>query len=131
MAKKEMGAKAPQMSLLDIIESRGYEVSEQFEKLWSSPETLAEGIEPSQLEIRVSDKYEDSVYAILREGRKSKIIPFAQDELDPSDLETNDNGVVIGGLDDLTFTLAEVTALSDREDLGISKGDTRLKLYVE
>ena len=131
MAKKKMGAKAPQMSLLDIIESRGYEVSEQFEKLWSAPETLAEGIEPSQLEIRVSDKYEDSVYAILREGRKSKIIPFAQDELDPSDLETNDNGVVIGGLDDLTFTLAEVTALSDREDLGISKGDTRLKLYVE
>ena len=131
MAKEKTGAKAPKMSLLGIIESRGYEVSEQFEKLWSSPETLAEGIEPSQLEIRVSDKYEDSVYAILREGRKSKIIPFAQDELDPSDLETNDNGVVIGGLDDLTFTLAEVTALSDREDLGISKGDTRLKLYVE
>ena len=131
MAKKEIGAKAPKMSLLGIIESRGYEVSEQFEKLWSSPETLAEGIEPSQLEIRVSDKYEDSVYAILREGRKSKIIPFAQDELDPSDLETNDNGVVIGGLDDLTFTLAEVTALSDREDLGIFKKNTKLKLYVE
>ena len=131
MAKKEIGAKAPQMSLLDIIESRGYEVSEQFEKLWSAPETLAEGIEPSTIEIRVSDKYKDSVYAILRDGRKSKIVPFAQDELDPKGLETDDDGIVTGGLDGMTFTLAEVTALSDREDLGISEGDTRLKLYVE
>lgn len=131
MAKKEMGAKAPQLSLIGLIESRGYEVSEQFEKLWSAPETLAEGIEPSTIEIRVSDKYKDSVYAILREGRKSKIVPFAQDELDPKGLETDDDGIVTGGLDGMTFTLAEVTALSDREDLGISEGDTRLKLYVE
>ena len=131
MAKKEIGAKAPQMSLLGIIKSRGYEVSEQWEKLWSAPEVLAEGIEPSTIEIRVSDKYEDSVYAILREGKNSVIVPFAQDELEISNLETDDNGVVTGGLDGLTFTLAEVTALSDREDLKISKGDKRLKLYVE
>ena len=131
MAKKETGAKAPKLSLLGLIESKWYSVSEQWEKLWSAPETLAEGIEPSTIEIRVSDKYEDSVYAILREGKKSKLVPFAQGELDPKDLETDDNGVVTGGLDDMTFTLAEVTALSDREDLGISEGDTRLKLYVE
>ena len=131
MAKNSNGAKAPQMSLLGIIKSRGYEVSVQWEKLWSAPETLAEGIEPSTIEIRVSDKYEDSVYAILRNGKESVIVAFAQDELDPSDLETDDNGVVTGGLDGMTFTLAEVTALSDREDLNISKGDRRLKLYVE
>ena len=131
MAKKEIGAKAPQMSLLGIIKSKGYTVSEQWEKLWSEPELLAEGIEPSQIEIRVSDKYEDSVYAIIREGKKSKLVPFAQDELDPKDLETDDNSVVVGGLEGLTFSLAEVTALSDREDLGISKGDRHLKLYVE
>ena len=124
-------AKTSKLSLLGLIESKGYSVSEQWEKLWSAPETLAEGIEPSTIEIRVSDKYEDSVYAILREGKKSKLVPFAQGELDPSDLETDDNGVVTGGLDDMTFTLAEVTALSDREDLGISKGDRHLKLYVE
>ena len=124
-------AKTSKLSLLGLIESKGYSVSEQWEKLWSAPETLAEGIEPSTIEIRVSDKYEDSVYAILREGKKSKLVPFAQGELDPSDLETDDNGVVTGGLDDMTFTLAEVTALADREDLGISEGDTRLKLYVE
>ena len=132
MAKeKKMGAKAPQMSLLGIIKSKGYTVSEQFEKLWSSPETLAEGIEPSTIEIRVSDKYADSVYAILRDGKESVIVPFAQNELDPKDLETDDDGIVTGGLDGMTFTLAEVTALADREDLGISEGDTRLKLYVE
>ena len=131
MAKKEIGAKAPQLSLIGLIKAKGYKVSEQFEKLWSAPETLAEGIEPSTIEIRVSDKYKDSVYAILREGRKSKLVPFAQDELDPKGLETDDDGIVTGGLDGMTFTLAEVTALSDREDLGISEGDTRLKLYVE
>ena len=131
MAKKEIGAKAPQMSLLGIIKSKGYEVSEQWEKLWSAPEVLAEGIEPSTIEIRVSDKYKDSVYAIIRDGKNSVIVPFAQDELEIKNLETDDNGVVTGGLDGLTFTLAEVTALSDREDLKISKGDKRLKLYVE
>ena len=131
MAKGKNGAKAPQLSLIGLIKSKGYKVSEQWEKLWSAPETLAEGIEPSTIEIRVSDKYEDSVYAILRDGKESTIVAFAQGELDPSDLETGDNGVVTGGLDDMTFTLAEVTALADREDLGISEGDTRLKLYVE
>ena len=131
MAKgKSNGAKA-QLSLIGLIESKGFEVSQQWEKLWSAPEVIAEGIEPSQLEIRVSDKYEDSVYAILREGKKSKLVPFTQDELDPKDLETDDDGVVTGGLEGLTFSLAVVTALSDREDLGISEGDKRLKLYVE
>ena len=131
MAKKLIGAKAPQLSLIGLIESKGYAVSEQWEKLWSAPELIAEGIEPSAIEIRVSDKYKDSVYALIREGKKSKLVPFAQDELDPKGLETDDNGVVTGGLDGMTFTLAEVTALSDREDLGISKGDRHLKLYVE
>ena len=131
MAKKEIGAKAPQMSLLGIIKSRGYKVSEQWEKLWSAPQTVAEGIASDTYEIKVSDKYEDSVYAIIREGKKSYLVPFAQGELEISDLKTDDNSVVIEGLEGLTFTLAEVTALSDREDLKISKGDKKLKLYVE
>ena len=131
MAKEKNSAKAPKLSLIGLIKSKGFEVSQQWEKLWSEPTTLAEGLTPSEFEIRVSDKYEDSVYAIIRDGKESVIVPFAQGELDPSDLETDDNGVVTGGLDGLTFTLAEVTALSDREDLGISEGDKKLKLYVE
>ena len=131
MAKKEIGAKAPQLSLIGLIKAKGYKVSEQWEKLWSAPETLAEGIEPSTIEIRVSALYKDSVYAILRDGKESVIVPFAQGELEISDLKTDDNSVVIEGLEGLTFTLAEVTALSDREDLGISEGDKKLKLYVE
>ena len=110
MAKKEMGAKAPKLSLIGLIESKGFEVSQQWRKLWSSPEIIAEGIVPSAHEIRVSPEYENSVFAIIREGDKSKIVPFAQDELDPSDLETDDNGVVTGGLEGLTFSLAVVTA---------------------
>ena len=134
MAKKEMGAKAQKLSLIGLIKSKGHEVSQQFEKLWSEPELLAEGIEPSQLEIRVSADYKESIFAIIRDGRESKLVPFAQDELDPENLETDDDGVVVGGLQGLTFSLAEVTALENRPDLGkdgIRKGDRYLKLYVE
>ena len=111
------------LNLISLIKAKGHEVSQQFTKLWSEPEILAEGIEPSQLEIRVSTDYEDSVYAIIREGRESKLVSFAQGELDPSDLETDDNGVVTDGLEGLTFSLAEVTALSQslgrvRKDCG-------------
>ena len=134
MAKGKNGAKAPQLSLIGLIESKGFEVSQQWRKLWSAPEIIAEGIEPSAHEIRVSPEYENSVFAIVREGNKSKIVPFAQDELDLDSLETDDDGVVIGGLEGLTFSLAVVTALEDRPDLGkagIRKGDRQLKLYVE
>lgn len=120
-----------ELNLISLIKAKGYEVSTQFDKLWSAPETLAEGIEPSTIEIRMSSKYKDSVYAILRDGKESVIVPFAQDEISTTALAVDNNGVVIGGLEDMTFTLAEVTALADREDLGISEGDTRLKLYVE
>ena len=133
MAKGKNGAKAPQ-SLIGLIKAKGHEVSLQWEKLWSEPEIIAEGIEPSQLEIRVSPDYKESVFAIIRDGRESKLVPFAQDELDPENLKTDDDGIVIEGLEGLTFSLAEVTALEDRPDLGkagIRKGDRYLKLYVE
>ena len=129
------------LSLIGLIKARGHEVSTQFEKLWSAPEIIAEGIEPSQLEIRVSTDYKDSVFAIIRDGKESRIVPFAQDELDPKNLTVDDDGIVIEGLEGLTFALAEVTALSSREDLGkkdstgkpvgIKKGSKELKLYVE
>ena len=130
-----------ELNLISLIKAKGHEVSTQFEKLWSAPEIIAEGIEPSQLEIRVSTDYKESVFAIIRDGKESKLVPFAQDELDPKNLKTDDDGIVIEGLEGLTFSLAEVTALSDRPDLGkkdatgkpvgIKKGSKELKLYVE
>ena len=129
------------LSLIGLIKARGHEVSTQFEKLWSAPEIIAEGIEPSQLEIRVSTDYKDSVFAVIRDGKESKLVPFAQDELDPKGLTVDGEGIVTQGLEGLTFSLAEVTALSDRPDLGkkdatgkpvgIKKGSKELKLYVE
>ena len=141
MAKKEIGAKAPQLDLIGLIKSRGHEVSTQFEKLWSEPEIIAEGITPSQIKIMVSTDYKESIFTILRTGDESKLVPFAKDELDIANLKIDDDGVVVGGLEDLTFALAEVTALSDRPDLGkkdatgkpvgIKKGDISLRWYVE
>lgn len=129
------------LDLIGLIKAKGHQVSTQWEKLWSAPEIIAEGIEPSQLEIRVSAEYADSVYAIIRNGKESKAVSFAQGELDPETLTVDDNGIVIEGLEGLTFALAEVTALSDRPDLGkkdaegkpvgIKKGSKELKLYVE
>ena len=120
-----------ELNLISLIKAKGYEVSTQFTKLWSEPEIMAEGILPSQLEIRVSADYADSVYAIIRGGGESKLVPFALGELDPETLTVDDNGVVIEGLEGLTFSLAEVIALSDRHDLNVKEGDKKLKLYVE
>ena len=141
MAKKEIGAKAPQLSLIGLIKAAGGEVSVKFEKLWSAPEIIAEGIEPSAIEVRVSLDYKDSIFALLEDGKESRLVPFAPDELDLKNLKTDDNGVVTEGLEGLTFTLAKVTALSDRSDLGkkdatgkpvgIKKGDIDFRLYVE
>ena len=120
-----------ELNLIGLIKAKGHEVSQQFTKLWSEPEIMAEGILPSQLEIRVSADYADSVYAIIRGGGESKLVSFVQGELDPETLTVDDNGVVIEGLEGLTFSLAEVIALSDRTDLNVKKGDKKLKLYVE
>ena len=141
MAKEKTGAKAPQLSLIGLIKAAGGEVSVKFSKLWSEPEIIAEGIEPSAIEVRVSLDYKDSIFAILEDGDESRLVPFASGELDIANLETDDNGVVIEGLESMTFTLAKVTALSDRPDLGkkdatgkpvgIKKGDIDFRLYVE
>ena len=120
-----------ELNLIGLIKAKGHEVSQQFTILWSEPEIMAEGILPSQLEIRVSADYADSVYAIIRGGGESKLVSFAQGELDPETLTVDDNGVVIEGLEGLTFSLAEVIALSDRADLNVKKMDKKLKLYVE
>ena len=120
-----------ELNLIGLIKAKGHEVSQQFTKLWSEPEIMAEGILPSQLEIRVSADYADSVYAIIRGEGESKLVSFAQGELDPGTLTVDDNGVVTEGLEGLTFSLAEVIALSHRADLNVKEGDKKLKLYVE
>ena len=120
-----------ELNLIGLIKAKGHSVSVQFEKLWSTPEIIAEGIEPSDLEIRVSTDYKDSIFAIIRDGKESRLVPFVQGELDPETLTVDDNGVVIEGLEGLTFSLAEVIALSDRADLNVKEGDKKLKLYVE
>ena len=130
-----------ELNLISLIKAKGHSVSQQFTKLWSEPEIIAEGIEPSTIEIRVSTDYKDSVFAIIRDGKESKLVPFAEGELDPKNLTVDNDGIVTSGLEGLTFSLAEVTALSDRPDLGkkdatgkpvgIKKGSKELKLYVE
>ena len=124
--------KSAKVSLLSAIKAAGYEVSKQKTILWGEPTIVAEGLNADAFEsLRVSDKYEDSIYAIIREGDESILVSFAKDQIDVDSVETDDKGIITAGVDDMTFTLGEVTALRDDEELGIAKGETKLKLFVE
>ena len=119
-------------SLLSKIKAAGFEVSKQKTILWSAPELIEEGMKAEAFEsLRVSDKYENSIYAVYREDDESKLISFAKDQLNIDDLEFDDKGIITSGLDGLTFAVGIVTAIRDDEELGIDKGQQMLKLYVE
>lgn len=119
-------------SLLSKIKAAGFEVSKQKTILWSAPELIEEGMKAEAFEsLRVSDKYENSIYAVYREDDESKLISFAKDQLSIDDLEFDDKGIITSGLDGLTFAVGIVTAIRDDEELGINKGERMLKVYVE
>ena len=127
------------MSIMSIIKARGFEVSTQKTTLWGEPEVIAEGLTLDTFEnIHVSNAYEDSVFAVYREGKESKLISFAKDQVDLKSLVTEElpegskkHPRVLSGLQDFTFAIAIVTALRDDEELKIAEGDTMLKLFVE
>ena len=136
--KKSKGAKkAPKTTgLLGKIKAQGFEVSQQKTKLWSEPEFIAENLGIDSFEsLRVSLEYEDSVFAILREGEESTIIPFMRDELDIDDLVYDEDTGIIdpeeSGINEDSFAIGVVTALRADDDFGIEKNDKKLKLYVE
>ena len=127
------------VSLLSILKKAGKDVStwrEPKTKLWSEPKFVAEDLSVSAFEfIQVSKKYENSVYAVIREGDESILIPFNRDELNMDDLvldEDNKVNVDLSGLSDEVFAIGIVTALRDENDFegkSIAKGDTTAKLY--
>ena len=123
-------------SLLGILKQAGLETSVQKTKLWGEPKFVAEDLSVSAFEfIQVSKKYENSVYAVIREGDESILIPFNRDELNMDDLvldEDNKVNVDLSGLADEVFAIGIVTALRDENDFegkSIAKGDTTAKLY--
>ena len=124
------------LSLLGILKQAGLETSVQKTKLWSEPKFVAEDLSVSAFEfIQVSKKYENSVYAVIREGDESILIPFNRDEFNMEDLvldEDNKVNVDLSGLTDEVFAIGIVTALRDENDFegkSIAKGDTTAKLY--
>ena len=135
-ATKAAKKAAKSVNLIEKIKELGFEVSTQKTKLWSEPEFIADGLTIDSFDsLRVSLEYEDSVYAILRSGNESKIVPFMRDELDVNDLVFDEDTGIINpeesGLTEMTFSLGFVTAMRDDEDFEISEGDRKLKLFVE
>lgn len=119
-------------NLMELLEARGIEVRTQKTKLWSAPETIATGYKVTDFEsVRLSTYEEGNVYAIIRENDKSKPLSFAKDQISADELESNDDGIVTSGLEGMTFSIGIVTAVRDDEELGITKGEVKAKIFVE
>ena len=118
-------------TLMEKIKAKGFEVSKQKTQLWSESETLATAVSKDRFDFYVSSLYEGSSYIVYREGDESLVIPFFKGEIDTADYEsTNDKGLV--AKDDVEFSvdIKTVIALRDDEELGIKKGDSKLRAFV-
>ena len=129
MAKEKKGKVSKLTSLFGKLEERGIEVSIQKTKLWSEPEIIEEDLD--EFDLYISQEYENSAYAVVKDGTKSKAISFAADELDVTEYDvTNEKGLVAADDVDFSINIGLVTALRDDEELGISKGDIKAKAYM-
>ena len=120
-------------SLISKLKKAGFEPSVQKTKLWRIQETLEEGIDASELDVRVSEYDSKQSYVIVREDDESFIIGFWPGKgLNPEDFIVDDEGKFKKkSLKDVELKLVVAEAIRDDEELGISEGDTLPKFIVE
>ena len=120
-------------SLLGKLKKAGFTPSVQKTKLWRIQETLEEGIDASELDVRVSEYDSKQSYVIVREDDESFIIGFWPGKgLNPEDFIVDDEGKFKKkSLRDVTLKLVVAEATRDDEELGIAEGDTMPKFIVE
>ncbi len=130
--------------LSKALSNAGVTMSESKTKLWGEPEMIDLVLKPKDIEVRKSE-YEDGegLYIILRDGKLSRLVPFAPGELediDIDDLDTDDDGIVTNWKN--TVQVGIVTAGRDDEDLSfhdldnvkhdsISEGDQALRAFLQ
>ena len=145
MAKKSnkvaKATSAKPSGLASILAKHGVNMSEQQGKLWGEPEIIQTGLDGTAFELRVndSDYAEPTAYIIIKDGKLSRAISFAPEEIDVDDLVANEDGIVEDH--DIVVSLGIVIALRDAEDLqvrdlandlvDIEDGTQTLKAFVE
>ena len=136
MAKEQ---KAQEIDALDILRELGIEPEKRLKKLWEKVRLVKTYTAEDFKIFRVSEKYEDSVYAVVpfidKETKEeyTKIVPFFHGELEVEDLVVDDLMNVDAeesGLGDTEFELWGVKALRDDEKSGIAEGEIHVRLYV-
>ena len=140
MAKKvNVSAKAktkPANKLAGIfgqLRDLGANISTQKSKLWDQGTKVGEPLLASDFAIFRLGEYEGSIYAVIRDGEESILIPFMRGELDMEDLVVDDFNNIdasASGLDEQLFQIYEVVALRDDDDFNIAEGDTAFRLFV-
>ena len=127
--KKKSSPSAPALSALAVIKMSGFEVSKQKTILWSDPEYIVTDV--SEFDFYISQEYEGNAFIVLKENDESKAITMAADEVDTTSYDViNDKGLVAAEDVDFSINIGIVIALRDDKELGIKKGEKKLKAYV-
>ena len=127
MAGKKKGKKKVKQSLTALFAEHGISMSESKELLWDEPTIISEEVAVES--IRVSEKYEDSVYAIVRDGDKSRLVSFAKGEVDLNDFTKDEDNILTDAPE--TISLGIVTALRDDDDLQVRDLQNELVDVIE
>ena len=117
------------LSALAAIKMRGFEVNKQKTILWSEPEYIVTDV--SKFDFYISQEYEGNAFIVLKSIEESKAISMAADEVHTTLYNVvNDKGLVAAEDVDFSINIGIVIALRDDKELGIKKGEKKLKAYV-
>ena len=120
---------APNLSALATIKMNGFEVNKQKTILWSDPEYIVTDV--SEFDFYISQEYEGNAFVVLKDKDESKAITMAADEIVATSYDViNDQGLVAAEDVDFSINIGIVIALRDDKELGIKKGEKKLKAYV-
>ena len=128
------GDDAPKVSLFDLMVKAGQKTSTRKSKLWSITEAISTGTPAEELDIRVSTKYANSAYVLMVQGEQSFTIGFHPDGQLPIEgltFDENSGKVSARSLTDYVIDIVAVEATRDDEELGISEGDTALRMFAQ
>ena len=119
------------MALLDIIKAKGFEVSPL--KMLEEVETLGAGVTKEEFQLYISTTYEDTASIRVIGDSESKFIKFWNGEINPSDFETAENGLVNPDDVNFTVTVKSFKVLRDGEGdyANMKKGDIVLRAFVD
>ena len=118
-------------TLMELIKAKGFSVSPL--KMLEEVETLGTGVTKEEFHLYLSTLYEGSASIRVIGDDSSTFIPFWKGEIDNSQYESNDKGLVKPEDVDFTVTVKSFKVLRDGEGdyANMKKGDIVLRAFVE